>query len=214
MHKKISGLYAVTPDAAPADELLAKVGAALRGGARVVQYRDKSSDAALRSRQARELASMCRSAGAVFIVNDDVELARAVDADGVHLGKEDAELHGARAVLGSGKMIGVSCYNELARARHATKAGADYVAFGSFFDSATKPAAVRAGVGLLRDAAAELSLPIVAIGGIEPGNAAQLLEAGADAVAVVSALFDAPDVEAQARRFASLFNPFIAGKQK
>jgi thiamine-phosphate pyrophosphorylase len=197
-------LYAVTPGLADPDLLADKVDAALRGGARVVQYRNKGASEQLRQEQAVRIARLCRDAGACFIVNDNIELARKVAADGVHLGKDDEGVGAARALLGPGKLIGVSCYNELWRARDAVAQGADYIAFGSFFPSPTKPGAVTAARDLLR-AAKEFSLPIVAIGGITPDNAAGLIEAGADAVAVLSAVFDAPDVERAARRIAALF---------
>jgi thiamine-phosphate pyrophosphorylase len=205
MNKPVSGLYAVTPELTDSIALVSKVDAALRGGARVIQYRSKSIEDSLRRSQAGDIARLCRIWNALFIVNDSVELAREVDADGVHLGKDDGDVVLARAVLGPGKLIGVSCYNEMARARAAASKGADYVAFGSFFPSTTKPLALRAGTELLRIAASEIELPVVAIGGINEDNAAGLIAAGADAVAVVSALFDALDVEAQARRLAHLF---------
>jgi thiamine-phosphate pyrophosphorylase len=205
MNKPVSGLYAVTPELADTIALGGQVDAALRGGARVIQYRSKSTEGALLRAQATEIARLCRTWNALFIVNDSVELAREVDADGVHLGKDDADVGVARAMLGRAKLIGVSCYNEMERARAAVSRGADYVAFGSFFPSATKPLALRAGTELLRIAASEITLPVIAIGGINEDNAAELIAAGADAVAVVSALFDAPDIEAQARRFARLF---------
>jgi thiamine-phosphate pyrophosphorylase len=205
MNRRVSGLYAVTPEVGDSIVLLGKVEAVLRGGARVVQYRSKSRDESLRTEQAAGIALLCREWGALFIVNDSVELARAVDADGVHLGKQDGDVVAARAVLGSGKMIGVSCYDDMERARSACARGANYVAFGSFFPSATKPLAPRAGTDLLRIAVSEISIPVVAIGGISVDNAAGLIAAGAGAVAVVSALFDAPDIEAQARRFTRLF---------
>jgi thiamine-phosphate pyrophosphorylase len=204
MRKTLSGLYAVTPGLADPELLAGKVDAALRGGARVVQYRNKDAGEQLRQEQAVRIARLCRDAGACFIVNDNIELARKVAADGVHLGKDDEGVGAARALLGPGKLIGVSCYNELWRARDAVAQGADYIAFGSFFPSPTKPGAVTAARDLLR-AAKEFSLPIVAIGGITPDNAAGLIEAGADAVAVLSAVFDAPDVERAARRIAGLF---------
>jgi len=198
-------LYAVTPEPADSLTLIGKVDAALRGGARIVQYRSKSPEQALRLSQAAEMARLCRRWNAMFIVNDSVELAREVDADGVHLGRNDATLSAARAVLGPGRLIGVSCYNELDYARTAVQQGADYVAFGSFFQSATKPFALRADTALLRAATSELAVPVVAIGGINEHNAAGLIAAGASAIAVVNALFDAPDIEAQARWFAQLF---------
>jgi thiamine-phosphate pyrophosphorylase len=205
MNKPVSGLYAVTPELIDSTALVGKVDAALRGGARVIQYRSKSINYSLRRAQAGEIVRLCRNRNAIFIVNDSVELAREVDADGVHLGKDDDAVAAARAVLGPGKLIGVSCYNEMARAREAASQGADYVAFGSFFPSATKPMALRADAELLRIAAREIALPVVAIGGIDEDNASGLIAAGADAVAVVRALFDAVDIEAQARRFSHLF---------
>ncbi len=204
MRKTVSGLYAVTPELADSALLKNKVEAALRGGARIVQYRNKSAGEQLQHEQAFQIARLCREAGACFIVNDSIELAHDVAADGVHLGEKDDGVRAARALLGSGKLIGVSCYNQLWRARDAVAQGADYVAFGSFFASPTKPGAVSASLDLLR-AAKELSCPIVAIGGITADNAAGLIEAGADAVAVLSAVFDATDVERAARRVAGLF---------
>ena len=205
MNKPVSGLYAVTPELTDSIALISKVDAALRGGARVVQYRSKLSADSLRRAQAGEIANLCRIHNALFIVNDSAALAREVDADGVHLGRDDGSVLAARMTLGPGKLIGVSCYSEIGRAREAVSQGADYVAFGSFFSSSTKPQASAAGTEVLRVAASEIALPLVAIGGITEDNAAGLIAAGADAVAVVSALFDAIDVEAQARRFARLF---------
>ena len=205
MESRISGLYAVTPDLADTGVLLEKVDDALRGGARIVQYRSKSSDVVLQRSQAVAIAGLCRKRSALFIVNDSVELAREAGADGVHLGREDGQVARAKATLGAGKLVGVSCYNEIGLARAAVAEGADYVAFGSFFSSLTKPAAIRADVQLLRAAATEIALPIVAIGGIDVDNAAGLIDAGADAVAVIGALFDSPHVENQARRFVELF---------
>ncbi len=205
MNKPVSGLYAVTPELTDSNSLVSKVDGALRGGARVIQYRSKTIPDSLRRSQAGAIARLCRNRNVLFIVNDSMELAREVDADGVHLGREDGDVVVARAVLGSGKLIGVSCYNDISRARAAVSQGADYVAFGSFFPSVTKPLALRADTELLRIAASEIKLPVVAIGGINEDNATGLIAAGADAVAVVSGLFDALDVEAQARRIARLF---------
>jgi thiamine-phosphate pyrophosphorylase len=215
MNRLLSGLYAVTPDMADSTALAAKVEAALRGGVRIIQYRSKSANMALRRAQAESIARLCRSWKATFIINDSAELARELDADGVHLGRDDVTVGEARATMAPGKLIGVSCYNEMARARQAQAQGADYVAFGSFFPSATKPAAPAAGAGLLRSAATELALPVVAIGGVDADNAGALIAAGADCVAVVSALFDATDIEAQARRFTRLFDVQVPlmGKQ-
>lgn len=205
MAAKVNGLYAVTPELTDTDLLSRKVEAAVRGGARFVQYRSKMASRSLRIRQLERLIPICRRGGAGLIVNDDAEMANEVGADGVHLGVDDAAVAAARRILGAGRWIGISCYNKLQLARDAAEAGADYVAFGSFFPSTTKPGAARATPELLSQARQEIALPIVAIGGIDAGNAGLLIRAGADAVAVVSALFDAADVEAEARRLCALF---------
>ena len=203
MNPRLRGLYFVTPEAAGGRTAL--VAAALRGGARLVQYRDKSDRNEDRLREARLLRAMCREAGALFLVNDDVELCAAVGADGVHLGEDDSGIEGARARLGEGYLIGASCYNDLDRARAAADAGADYAAFGSVYPSPTKPLARRADFNLLRRARRELDIPICAIGGITPENAAPVLAAGADMIAVIQGLSEAPDPEAAARSLQSLF---------
>ena len=202
----LRGLYAVTADRADTDRLLSEVGAALSGGCRVVQYRNKSAAPALRRQQAAALARLCKTAGACFIVNDDVELALEVGADGVHLGGDDGHPEAARQRLGAGRLLGVSCYNDAARVAAAVAAGADYVALGAMFPSATKPGAVRASLDLLRSVKASCPVPVAVIGGITLANAGALVEAGADLLAVVSDLFDAPDVRARAQAFQDLFN--------
>jgi thiamine-phosphate pyrophosphorylase len=199
------GLYAVTPDMADTETLVSLVSAAIAGGSRFVQYRNKIASAALQLEQARALKSLCDSAGASLIINDSVEVAVEVEAAGVHLGADDSDVGQARAALGRGKLIGVSCYNRLELARAAESSGADYVAFGSFFPSQVKPGAVRASLELLREAGREVPVPIVAIGGITIHNAPPLVGAGANALAVISALFDAPDVSAAARSFSALY---------
>jgi thiamine-phosphate pyrophosphorylase len=203
----IGGLYAITPDEPDTAELLRKVRLALLGGARVVQYRNKIADGALRLKQAVALRELTRKFAVPLIINDDAALAQQVDAEGVHLGGADGSVADARAVLGSGKLIGVSCYNRLALAHEAVRQGADYVAFGSFFSSTVKPDAVAATPDLLRQARRELAVPLVAIGGIDAQNGAQLLEAGANALAVISAVFAAPDIEHAARQFSTLDYP-------
>ena len=199
------GVYAITPETADTESLLAQVEAALAGGVAAVQYRDKSGDVARRHEQASELVALCRRYKVPLIVNDDVRLADLADADGVHLGRDDGSLREARIILGKGKFIGASCYQSLDLARAAQAAGADYVAFGSFFASPTKPAAGRADEALLHAATQALAIPIVAIGGITPTNAPALLDAGADSLAVLSALFDAPDIRAAAHDLNQLF---------
>lgn len=200
----ISGLYAITPDEQDTLELLRKVRLALQGGARVLQYRNKVADNAARLEQARALRELTNEFDVPLIINDDVMLAQGIDADGVHLGKSDDSIIYAREVLGSGKLIGMSCYNRLALAHQAVRQGADYVAFGSFFISTVKPDAVAATPELLRQAHREIPVPLVAIGGITMRNGPQLLEAGANALAVISALFSAKDIQGAARQFANL----------
>ncbi len=203
--KRISGLYAVTPETLESDWLYARVGAVLAGGARVIQYRSKRIDARVRRQQAGRLFDLCGAQGALLIINDDVALAQELGADGVHLGREDMAVAAARAALGARALIGVSCYDSLARAREAQSAGADYVAFGSFFPSGAKPSAVRAPLELLRGARPLIELPVVAIGGITPENGRCLVEAGADGLAVISALFHVPDSYLAAQAFTALF---------
>ncbi len=206
MRAGLRGLYAITdPRLTPGEAMFAAVEAALRGGARILQYRNKAADGATRLREAGRLSRLCRAHGALFLVNDDPALAQAVGAHGVHLGRDDPDVARARDLLGPEGIVGVSCYNELERARAAAAAGADYVAFGRFFPSHTKPEAVQAHPDLIRRAKAELGLPVVAIGGITPENGRTLIEAGADMLAVIHGLFGQPDVEAQAARYARLF---------
>jgi thiamine-phosphate pyrophosphorylase len=201
----IAGLYAVTPDVADVPELVAMAEAALKGGARLLQYRNKSAAPALRLAQAQGLLAPCRKLQVPLIVNDHLDLALAVGADGVHLGAEDGALATARERLGPARILGASCYDRLELALKAERLGADYVAFGSFFPSGVKPGAVRAPLTLLRDAKRHLSVPVVAIGGITLENAPQAIAAGADSVAVISALFGADDIRAAAHRFSELF---------
>lgn len=197
------GLYLVTPDEADTGRLLARV-APLLPYATWLQYRNKQADPALRGRQARALRPLCNAGGVPLIVNDDATLAAAIGADGVHLGEHDGDIASARALLGDDAIIGVSCHDALERAQRAAAAGADYVAFGAFFPSLTKPHARRAAPSLLRDAAT-LGLPRVAIGGITPDNAPALVAAGADLIAVIGGVFDAADPPAAARACRALF---------
>ena len=201
----IKGLYALTPDSTDTDDLQRCVRLALAGGVQVLQYRNKLADARLRLSQAQVLRTLTREFGVTFIVNDDAQLAATVDADGVHLGATDGDIKTARALLGNSKLIGVSCYNQLSLAHAAVLAGADYVAFGAFYSSSVKPDAAVATLDLLRDADAELGVPIVAIGGISADNGALLVQAGADALAVISAVFDAADIQLAAQNLAKLF---------
>jgi thiamine-phosphate pyrophosphorylase len=200
----IKGLYAITPDERNTAELLRKTSLVLQGGARVLQYRNKLAAAELQLVQATALRNLTREFGAIFIVNDDALLAQKVAADGVHLGGEDGSIAAARAVLGSDKLIGVSCYNRLDLAHRAVQNGADYVAFGAFFTSSVKPNAPVASLALLQQARREIVLPIVAIGGITMADGASLIAAGADALAVISAVFAAADIKQSAQQFSEL----------
>ena len=206
MAPRIRGLYAVTPDIADTADLVTKVEAALAGGACLLQYRNKAADATLRFTQAQTLLAVCRKYRVPLIINDDLALATALDADGVHLGAEDGSLAAARSRLGPDRLLGASCYDRLEIALAAVRDGANYVAFGSFFASGVKPGAVRAPLELLREAKRQLTVPVAAIGGITLDNAPRLVAAGADSLAVISALFGAPDIRAAASGFSAVFS--------
>ncbi len=227
MTTKLAGLYIITPllfnrddfnqsegfnnhdklDAQPINRYLEKIETVLKSGARIVQFRDKSSNDVLRLKIACALFGLCNDYSALFIINDDVTLARKSGAHGVHLGKNDASVSMAREELGNQAVIGVSCYNQIKLAHKAQTQGADYVAFGRFFSSNTKPKAAHAEVRLLTQAKKELHIPLVAIGGINHSNAAQLIKAGADSLAVVGGVFDQADISIAAQSIADSFNP-------
>ncbi|SFU63198.1 thiamine phosphate synthase [Nitrosospira multiformis] len=203
--REITGLYAITPDTGDTASLVAMTRNALAGGTRLVQYRSKTMNEELRREQARALAHLCRQFEVPLLINDHIDLALEVGADGVHLGREDAPISQARLKLGHEKIIGISCYNELGSAIEAECSGADYVAFGAFFTSVTKLDTVPASVDLLQQGNLEIRIPIVAIGGINSDNALELISAGADAVAVSNALFGARDIRSEADKFSGLF---------
>lgn len=207
------GLYAVTAQSICEDERTL-LDAVARAGphAALLQYRDKRNPAPLRARLAAALAALCRELRLPLIVNDDVELARRIGA-GVHLGQADAPLAEARARLGADAIIGVSCAGSLQRAHAAQSGGASYVAFGRFFESRTKPQAPQAGLEVLHEARQALHIPICAIGGITPDNAATLIDAGADLVAAVEGVFGAPDCGAAALAFRRLFEERAASRR-
>lgn len=202
--KPLRGLYAVTPEALSGAALYRAAEAACGNGAVVLQYRNKSTDAARRRADADALRAITTVCGALFIINDDIELAKVCGADGVHVGRDDGGPALARKALGRDALIGVSCYDDPALARAAARDGADYVAFGSMYASSTKPAAPPASIGRFAEVA-DLGLPRCAIGGITLARAPELIAAGADLLAVVSDLFDAPDIAARARAYAKLF---------
>jgi len=201
------GLYAIADShLLKRGTLTEQVSLAIDGGAVLIQYRDKHLPREIRGRQAQALASLCHERDIPLIINDDIELAAACGAAGVHLGQDDVPLSQARRQLGRRTIIGVSCYNQLERARAAAGMGASYVAFGRFFSSNTKPGAVQAQPALLTQAHREIKLPIVAIGGITPENGGGLIHAGADLLAVIHGVFGQSDIRAAAQAYATLFN--------
>lgn len=202
----LSGLYAVTDaSVTDPDKMFQNVEQALLGGARCIQFRDKSDNHEQRLQTSIDLRELTRRLNALFFINDDVDLAKEVSADGVHLGQDDTDLGKAREQLGQHSLIGISCYNRYELAEEAAKQGADYVAFGSFFSSSTKPNAVKADIQLLHRAKQQLGIPVVAIGGITVDNGLSLIEAGADMLAVVDGIFGQTDITAATRQFCSLF---------
>jgi len=206
----IRGLYAITPDLADTDRLCRMVQASIIGGAGIVQYRNKTADPVLRIAQAKALLEICREQGAKLIINDHLKLCLALDADGVHVGSDDFSEDGAKTLAAvrermGEKIVGVSCYNRVSLAQQAALQGADYVAFGACFPSGTKPDAVKAELSLFKEAAGLVDIPLVGIGGITLGNAASVIEAGADAIAVINALWNSDDIEHTARQFSALF---------
>lgn len=200
----MKGLYAITES--DSENLLEKARLAFEGGVKILQYRNKSADEKTKLKEAAELALLCREYAACFIINDDIELAKAVGADGVHLGREDGNIEDAKKLLGNEAVIGVTCYQDINNALEAERLGATYVAFGSFFASPSKPDAPRADLSLIRKAKHQLSLPVCCIGGITLENMDPLLEEGADMLAVISSLFAADDIKATAQQFSSRFN--------
>ena len=202
---KINGLYAITPDLSNTTDLLDKTQQVLAGGAQLIQYRNKSADDALRREQAGLLLQLCREYQVPLIINDHIDLAVALDADGVHVGRDDHSIGDARRQLGQDKIVGASCYNNLDLALRAEELGADYVAFGAFFPSLTKTNTVPVSPHLVDHAKQKVTVPIVGIGGIRLANAATVIRSGCDAIAVCNDLFATENVEAQARRYARLF---------
>ena len=201
----ISGLYAVTPDEADTEVLLAKVEGALKGGASILQYRNKPASFGLQVEQAREILPLCKQYQVPLIINDSVELCLMLGADGVHIGADDGNIAEVRAQLGADKILGASCYNRFDLALNAQQAGASYVAFGACFASSTKPHAPVATLDLFSQAKAQLSIPAVAIGGISLINASSVINVGADSIAVINAIFSADDVKLSTQQFAQLF---------
>lgn len=205
MKASLRGLYAIT-DGRTGQPLIESVARAIQGGAAVIQYRDKTEDAERRRWEASDLLNICRSFRVPLIINDDVDLACEIGADGVHLGRDDLTPSTARSILGDDAIIGVSCYNDLERAAHFHESPVDYLAFGAFFPSPTKPHAPRADLDLLEEAHQRFDKPIVCIGGITVEHAPALIQTGASMVAVITGVFGTNDITAAARSFSELFN--------
>ncbi len=200
---RLRGLYAITDETLiPEVQFHHIIKQALQGGAAIIQYRDKSNNRKKRQQQATTLRTLCNQYNALLLINDDLELAQRVSADGIHLGKNDASISEAREALGATAIIGISCYNQLELAIKAENEGANYVAFGAFFTSTIKPEASVAELGLLGEAKARLNIPVCAIGGITSNNAKQIFDAGADMVAVISGLFAHQQVKPVSRQIA------------
>jgi thiamine-phosphate pyrophosphorylase len=200
-----TGIYAITDcENLTAQELIEKSEHILKIGVSLFQYRNKETNQNKKKELAQALQSLCHQYKTPFIVNDDINLAKEISADGVHLGKNDADINIAKQTLGS-KIIGISCYNDIDRAMAAEKAGADYIAFGAFFPSLTKPNAKKASIELLQEAKSILSIPIVAIGGITPENGKQLVDAKVDYLAIISGLYSAPDTINATQSYKDLF---------
>ena len=204
------GLYVITSQQhVGSRQLTGAVEQALIGGAVIVQYRDKRSVPAPADNQLTEIHHLCRDYGALLVINDDVELARRINADGVHLGRDDMDPGAARECLGSNKLIGVSCYGDIKRVSRMDRAGADYIALGRFYASEIKPEATPVSVDVLRQVRQMTSTPLVAIGGITTENGAALVQAGADMLAVVNGVFAQPDITSAARDISALFHTHI-----
>jgi len=201
----LKGLYVITDDQLSGEHLLTHVQQALAGGACLVQYRSKTGSEAAREHIARAVLELCREQRVPLLINDDIELAAKIGANGVHLGQDDGRVNAARNKLGSGAIVGVTCHASLELAEIAQQEGASYVAFGRFFDSNTKPEAPPAKLDILQEAKATLNIPICAIGGITPDNAPALIEAGADMLAVIHGVFGQPDIQSATERYALLF---------
>ena len=202
----IKGLYAITPDMADSNSLLQKTQLAIEGGAFMVQYRSKIQDRDVKMQQCAAILRLCREYEIPCIVNDDVDMCRVLEADGVHLGEKDDNIAEVRRILGEDAIIGSSCYDQLNRANEAQKEGASYVAFGAMYPTSTKPNAPRASLALLREAKREIQIPIVAIGGITMNNAHDVIETGIDAIAVINSLYESTSIKETAETFSHMFH--------
>ncbi len=208
--RPLQGIYAITDPDLMGDRLLQKAHEAIQGGISVLQYRNKKAPYEMQLQQARQLAELCRMQGVTFLVNDNITLAHEAGADGVHLGQQDARIEQARAQLGDDSIIGITCHADLHLAQQAEQQGASYVAFGRFFPSHTKPQAPAAETAILEKAKQALTIPVVAIGGIQQENAAELAQYGVDMLAVIHGLFAADDVLARTETLVKIFREFSA----
>lgn len=205
--KRLKGLYAITDEKLIDEQaFIPSVAYALQGGSSIIQYRDKSSDQNKRLQQASALRALCNEHQAILIINDDIELASIVNADGVHLGKNDITIATARQRLGNDAIIGISCYNDLSLAIEAERNAADYVAFGAMFSSSTKPDAAKASTDIIREAKQRINIPVCAIGGITSKNIQQVTQSGADMAAVINDLFSREDIKGAASRLSQHFS--------
>lgn len=204
--KILKGLYAITDPKLMGDDITLKAEQAIRGGINILQYRNKTASIEQQEQEANTLAKLCKRHNVIFIINDNVELAVKVKADGVHLGQTDTNFKQARELLGNNKIIGVTCNNKIEFAQTAQQQGADYVAFGRFFNSSTKPSAPQAEISLLEKARKHISIPIVAIGGITHDNAPLLLEKNVDMLAIIEGIFGQTDITHAAQQFIDIFN--------
>ena len=202
----IKGLYAITPDMADLNTLIQKTQSAIEGGAFMVQYRSKIQDRDVKMQQCAAILRLCREYEIPCIVNDDVDMCRSLEADGVHLGEKDDNIAEVRRILGEDAIIGSSCYDQLERAKQAQKEGASYVAFGAMYPTSTKPNAPRATIGLLREANSQIQIPIVAIGGITVNNAHDVIETGVDAIAVINSLYESHSIKETAETLSQMFH--------
>ncbi len=202
---KLQGLYVITDPALCGTNIINKVEQAISGGAQIVQYRNKAAGQQQQLDEAKALQTLCQKYHRIFIINDDIALAKAVNADGIHLGRTDKAIHTAREQLGNEKIIGVTCHSDLNAAKEAQSQGADYIAFGRFYPSHTKPSAPPAKIDILQQAQSQLQRPIVAIGGITIENAATLITAGADMLAVIHAIFGQENIKQSAQNLSQLF---------
>ena len=205
----IKGLYAITPDSADLNTLIQKTKSAIEGGAFMVQYRSKIQDRDVKMHQCAAILRLCREYEIPCIVNDDVDMCRILEADGIHLGEKDDNIAEVRHILGEDAIIGSSCYDQLDRAKSSQKEGASYVAFGAMFPTFTKPNAPRATLALLKDAKREIEIPIVAIGGITVNNAHDVIKTGIDAIAVINSLYEAKSIKETAETFVKMFHQKI-----